>query len=107
MNYQKLDAALAMALNDVPDQTTPSLTVFIHTEKLSDAAMSNDKKQSFYAILQSFGVSDVNSGKDVFTATLSANAIAQLSDEPWVKHLQLSQQLRLVNQGKRLGSFKI
>lgn len=98
MNYQKLDAALAMALNEVPDATTPSLTVFIHTESVSDEAI---------AVLQSLGVSDVTSNKNTFTATLSANAISQLSEQAWVKHLQLSQQLRLINGGRRMGSLKI
>lgn len=98
MNYQKLGAALGMALNDVQDPATPSLTVFIHTEPISDAAI---------AVLQSFDVSGVTRDKDTFTATLSANAISQLSEEPWVKSLQLSQQLRLVNGGKRIPSFKI
>ncbi|MBD2594401.1 hypothetical protein H6G74_08660 [Nostoc spongiaeforme FACHB-130] len=98
MNYQKLGAALAMALNDVQDSTTPSLTVFIHTEQITDAAI---------AVLQSVGVSDVTPDKDTFTATLSANAISQLSEQPWVKSLQLSQQLRLLNSGKRMQGFKM
>ncbi|BBD61267.1 hypothetical protein NIES2109_40950 [Nostoc sp. HK-01] len=98
MNYQKLGAALAMALNDVQDPATPSLTVFIHTEPISEAAI---------AILQSFDVSDVTSDKDTFTATLSANAISQLSEQTWVKSLQLSQKLGLLNNGKRMQSFKI
>ncbi|MCC5637696.1 hypothetical protein LC593_17990 [Nostoc sp. CHAB 5844] len=97
MNYQKLGAALAIALNDVQDPATPSLTVFIHTEPISDAAI---------AVLQSFDVSGVTKDKDTFTATLSANAISQLSEQPWVKSLQLSQQLRLLNSGKRMQSFK-
>jgi len=98
MNYQKLGASLAMALNDVQDPTTPSLTVFIHTEPITDAAI---------AVLESFGVSGVTQDKDTFTATLSANAISQLSEQPWVKSLQLSQQLRLLNGGRKMPSFKI
>ncbi|MBN3881328.1 MULTISPECIES: hypothetical protein [unclassified Nostoc] len=97
MNYQKLDAALATALNDVQNLEEPSLAVFIHTESVLDSAAT--------AILESFGVSGVSSGKDIFTATLSPNAISQLSEEPWVKYLKRSQQLRLVNQRKSLGSF--
>ncbi|RCJ37492.1 hypothetical protein A6769_11310 [Nostoc punctiforme NIES-2108] len=97
MNYQKLDAALATALNDVQNLEEPSLAVFIHTESVLDSAAT--------AILESFGVSGVSSGKDIFTATLSPNAISQLSEEPWVKYLKRSQQLRLLNQRKNLGSF--
>jgi hypothetical protein len=99
MNYHKLDAALATALNDVQDSEEPSLGVFIHTEPILDSAAT--------AVLESLGVSGVTSGKDIFTATLSANAISQLSEESWVKHLKRSQQLRLVNQRKSLGSFSV
>lgn len=37
MNYQKLDAALAMALNDVQNPEERNLVVFIHTEPVPDA----------------------------------------------------------------------
>ncbi|MHC5935657.1 hypothetical protein [Nostoc sp.] len=99
MNSQKLDAALATALNDTQDPEEPSLAVFIHTEPILDSAAT--------AVLASLGVSGVTSGKDIFTATLSANAISQLSEQPWVKYLKRSQQLRLVNQSKSLGSFSV
>jgi len=89
MNYQKLDAAIATALNDVQDAETPSLAVFMHTEPVLDAIAT--------PVLENLGVSGVTPGKDVFTATLSANAIAQLSEEPWVQYLKLSQKLHLVN----------
>lgn len=97
MNYQKLDAALAMALNDIQDPATPSLNVFIHTEPISDSTAT--------AVLESLGVSGVSNGKDTFTATLSANAISQLSEQSWVKNLQMSQKLRLVNTGRKPSSF--
>ncbi|WP_375509654.1 hypothetical protein [uncultured Nostoc sp.] len=99
MNYQKLDAALATALNDVQNSEEPSLTVFIHTEPILGSAAT--------AVLESLGVSGVTSGKDIFTATVSANAISQLSEQPWVKYLKRSQQLRLGNQSKSLGSFSV
>ncbi|MBD2518487.1 hypothetical protein H6G93_26665 [Nostoc sp. FACHB-973] len=99
MNYQKLDAALATALNDIQNPQQPSLTVFIHTEPILDSAA--------IAVLESLGVSGITSGQDIFTATLSPNAIAQLSEQSWVKHLNLSQQLRLVNQKRTLGGFRV
>lgn len=99
MNYQKLDAALATALNDVQDLEEASLAVFIHTEPVLDSAAT--------AVLESFGVSGVISGTDIFTAVLSANAISQLSEQPWVISLKRSQQLRLVNQTRNLGSFSV
>ena len=99
MNYQKLDAALTTALNDVQNVEEPSLAIFIHTEPILDSAAT--------AVLESLGVSGVSSGKDIFTATLSPNAISQLSEQPWVMSLKRSQQLRLVNQKKSLGSFSV
>lgn len=89
MNYQKLDAALATALNEVQNPETPSLTVFIHTEPVLDSTAT--------AVLENLGVSGVTTGQDVFTATLSVNAIAQLSEQSWVQYLKLSQKLHLVN----------
>ncbi|AFZ17002.1 hypothetical protein [Allocoleopsis franciscana] len=85
MNYKKLDTALAMALNEVQDSEEQSLVVFIHTEPTPDAKAT--------ALLESLGV-NVTKGQDVFTATLSANAVSQLSEQPWVKYMRLSQKLR-------------
>jgi hypothetical protein len=89
MNYQKLDAALAMALNDVESLDECSLVVFIHTEPIPDHAA--------IVVLESLGVSNVSSGQDVFTATLSVNGVSQLSEQPWVQYLKLSQKLRLLD----------
>jgi hypothetical protein len=89
MNYQKLDAALAMALNDVESLAESSLVVFIHTEPIPDAAA--------VAFLESLGVSNARSGQDVFTATLSVNDISKLSEQSWVQYLKLSQKLRLLD----------
>lgn len=89
MNYQKLDAPLSMALKDVQNTDEPSLQVFIHTKPVSNAES---------AVLENLGISGVTSGKDVFTATLSPNAISQLSEQPWVDHVKLSQKLHLANQ---------
>lgn len=85
MNYQKLDTALAMALSEVENPEERNLVVFIHTEPVPDASAA--------AFLASLGVS-VTSGRDVFTATLSANAVSQLSEKPWVQYIRLSQKLR-------------
>lgn len=90
MNYQKLDAPLSMALKDVQNTDEPTLQVFIHTKPVSKAET---------ATLENLGVSGVTRGKDVFTATLSPNAISQLSEQPWVQYVKLSQKLHLANQG--------
>ncbi|GAB1540657.1 hypothetical protein NUACC21_33260 [Scytonema sp. NUACC21] len=96
MDYQKLDTALTMALNEVEDPQKQSLNVFIHTNQAADDARAND-------MLKNLGVPGVACGKDVFTATLSPNAISQLSEQPWVKHIKLSQNLHLMNQKMKLG----
>jgi hypothetical protein len=99
MNYEKLDTALATALNDLQDLEEPSLAVFIHTEAVSDPAAT--------AVLKNLGVGSVTDGKDVFTATLSPNAISQLSEQPWVQYLKLSQKLRLVNRSRGIDSLGV
>ncbi|MHC5736334.1 hypothetical protein [Nostoc sp.] len=99
MNYQKLDAALATALNDLQDSEETSLAVFIHTEPILDSAAT--------AVLESLGVSGISSGKEIFTATLSSNAISQLSEQSWVKFLKRSQQLRLVNKIINIGKLGV
>ncbi len=88
MDYQKLDAPLSMALKDVQNTDEPSLQVFIHTKPVSNAES---------AALKNLGVSGVTSGEDAFTATLSLNAISQLSEQPWVQYVKLSQTLHLAN----------
>ncbi|NJM70096.1 MAG: hypothetical protein HC862_07605 [Scytonema sp. RU_4_4] len=90
MNYQKLDTALAVALNDVNNSQEPSLKVFIHTN-------IDSKNTEKTTVLENLGVTDVTPEKDVFTATLSPNAISQLSEQPWVQSIKLSQKLRLLN----------
>ncbi|BAZ24595.1 hypothetical protein NIES4073_54910 [Kalymmatonema gypsitolerans NIES-4073] len=94
MNYQKLDTALAVALNDVDNPQEPSLNVFIHT---TADANSTDAP----AMLENLGVPNVTPGKDIFTATLSPNAISQLSEQPWVQSIKLSQKMRLLNHRSR------
>lgn len=89
MNYQKLDASLAMALNDVLEPETPNLVIFIHTQTPLDP--------DAIAMLENAGISNITTKKDVFTATLSSHTISQLSEQSWVKYLKLSHKLRLTN----------
>jgi len=97
MNYQKLDAALAMALNNAQASEVQSLEVFIHTQSILEPTATT--------VLENLGIHDLSSGKDMFTARLSPTVISQLSEQPWVKYLKLSQNLRLVN--NKLGSRKL
>ncbi|MEM6398847.1 MAG: hypothetical protein AAF757_01250 [Cyanobacteria bacterium P01_D01_bin.116] len=87
MNFSKLDIALILALKKIQDQSRPCLVVFIHIELPIDSEA--------IALLEDFSVSGITAQRDVFTATLSSNAVSQLSEQPWVKSLKLSQQLRL------------
>lgn len=89
MNFSKLDIALILALKKIQDQSRPCLVVFIHTELPIDSEA--------IALLKDFGVSDITAERNVFTATISSDAVSQLSEQPWVKSLKLSQQLRLVS----------
>jgi hypothetical protein len=90
MNYSKLDAALAKAVQEVQDPEERNLVVFINTRSAPDTAEA--------AFLERLGVSGVASGRQLLTATLSASAVAELSDRPWVRYLRLSQKLRLVGE---------
>jgi hypothetical protein len=90
MDYRKIDAALAVALEDIEDAEEPACTVFIHTAY----APGTDEA----AFLTRLGVNGVTRRRQVFTATLSARAIAELSDQPWVRYLKLSRKLRLLHE---------
>lgn len=90
MDYRKLDAALAAALDDVQNPEERAFTIFIHTTHAIDTAQA--------AFLEGLGVSGVRGGRQMFTATLSARAVAELSDQPWVQYLTLSRKLRLLHE---------
>ncbi|MEA5564076.1 hypothetical protein [Anabaena sp. UHCC 0399] len=87
MNYQKLDASLVLALDEVLDPELASLVVFIYTETNLDSTA--------IAVLENLGVSGISSEQDLFTTTLSPDQIAQLSDQPWVRLIRRSQKLHL------------
>lgn len=88
MDYKKLDASLAMAIDEVDSSSEPTLLVFIHTNQQLDARA--------VAFLESLGIKDVTNDKDIFTATVSPNTVSELSHQPWVKSIKLSQKLRLM-----------
>lgn len=89
MDYQKVDASLALALSDVQDQDARAFQVFIHV------ARPPGPKE--LVLLEDLGVTGITSGRSVYTATLSANQVTQLSRlMPWVRALKLSQKLRLL-----------
>ena len=89
MNYQKLDAGLAIAVADAGmlDEEDPLFNVFIRT------AHTPDINEVTY--LEGLGVSCQPADRRVFTAMLSARAVDELSKQAWVSYLELSQQLQL------------
>ncbi|MBF2067295.1 MAG: hypothetical protein IGS39_23190 [Calothrix sp. C42_A2020_038] len=88
MNYQKLDAALAIAIDEVENLEEPKLVVFIHTnESLDTQAVT---------FLESLGIGDANDGRNIFTATVSPSTVSELSQQPWVKSIKLSQKRGLM-----------
>lgn len=88
MDYQKIDAALAAALDEVKDPEERAISVFIHTEYAPRDAEA--------AFLEDLGVGGVTGERQVFTATLSPRAIGELSDQPWLRYMKLSRKLRIV-----------
>jgi hypothetical protein len=85
MDYQKLDAPLASALTENLNEEEPTWEVFIHTQ--------HSPSTSEEALLRRLGVTgDVRN--TVLTARLSKSAIDELTNQPWVKVLKLSQKLR-------------
>jgi len=96
MDYRKLDAALATELEEVQDVEERALAVFIHTSHAP-----RDTEANF---LRELGVHEVTLGQQVFTATLSARAVAELSRQPWVRYLKLSRKLRLLSKPNQASS---
>jgi hypothetical protein len=87
MDYDKLDADLTAELDEAAaDPSGVTLSVFIEAEK-----PPGPEEEAF---LERLGVSGDLKGREIFTATLTAKAIAELSLQPWVRYLKLSRRLR-------------
>ena len=87
-DHAKLDAALASALEDVPDPEARVLPVFLE--------MAGELPEDGRSMLSELGVGEPTG--NVATASLSARQVADLSDQPWVRYLRLSGRLRLLGQ---------
>lgn len=90
MDYFKIDSKLAAALMDSENQEERALPVFIHIAK--------SPSSTEIAFLKELGVDSVPRGRKVFTATLTPDGVARLSEQSWVKYLTLSKQLRMLNE---------
>ena len=86
MDFRKIDAPLAAALEDAGSTDERVLDVFVHTKPLSGS-----EPLELLHRLNTHGRPDQ---RQVFTAALSPSEIAQLSDQPWVDYLRLSRPLR-------------
>jgi hypothetical protein len=86
MIWQKVDPALASALEDVQDMNASQFYVLIQTSK--------NPGPSERECLEKLGVPR-NSQGPIFTARVSANDIHALSDESWVRAVRLSRKLQV------------
>ena len=86
MNWEKVDAGLAAALDSAgergPGERT--LSVFVHVDVPGADAGVCDR----------LGLGPV--GEEIRTATLSPDEVAELSELQWVRRLGLSRRLRLL-----------
>jgi hypothetical protein len=84
MDYRKIDAALAGALEESTGAST--LQVFIHSAAPLTEAQG--------AELAALGVPVLTAGKTVLTATVRSDLIAKLSELPCVSRISLARKLR-------------
>lgn len=88
MDYGKIDAALASALDGADDRAR--LPVFIEAVPLTRAARET---------LLDLGARDAGAG--LFSAELEPQRVGELSEWSWVRRLRLSQHRRLAGPGPR------
>jgi hypothetical protein len=85
MNYNKVDAALAAALKS--EETDENLIpIFVGVEK---GLGQNEKKY-----LQKLGLIFNKGIPEIIPATISQEAISELSEQSWVRYLKLSTKLK-------------
>jgi len=85
MNYNKVDAALAAALKS--EETDKNLIpVFVGVKK----GLGQNEKE----YLQKLGLIFNKDIPEIITATISQEAISELSDQSWVRYLKLSTRLK-------------
>lgn len=85
VDWSKIDAALAGALQQEEDRDARRLAVFVQLN--ADAPD--------HQALSELGVPGAGGQSGVCTATLSHQEVARLSEQPWVRRLALSGRQRL------------
>jgi hypothetical protein len=88
MNYRKVDATLAAALDEIKSAEEPMLAVFIYTAKSRDETATT--------FLNGIGVRVYSKNQEIFTATVSPHTVKELSQQPWVRYVKLSQKLHVL-----------
>ena len=85
MNYNKVDAALSAALKS--EETDKNfIPVFVGVNK----GLGQNEKE----YLQKLGLIFNKDIPEIITATISQQAISELSDQSWVRYLKLSTRLK-------------
>ena len=85
MNYNKVDAALAAALKS--EETDKNfIPVFVGVNK----GLGQNEKE----YLQKSGLIFNKDIPEIITATISQEAISELSDQSWVRYVKLSTRLK-------------
>ena len=87
IDFSKVDAPLAATLEE--GKGNELLNVFIRTH---DPISEPEQRR-----LSEVGIESVSPGTKVITATLSADAVRKLTQEPWVSAINLAQRLRPVD----------
>jgi len=89
MNYRKVDAPLAAAVDEIKSPEESLLAIFIYTAKTRDETAT--------IFLNGIGVRVYSKNQEIFTATVSPQTVKKLSQQPWVRYVKLSQKLHLLN----------
>jgi hypothetical protein len=91
VDYQKIDAALAAALENIQNPDERSLDVFVFTTETSELSSGDEK----ITVLNDLGINAYYANRRTFTATLSPIGVEILTEESWVRYLKLSRKLDL------------
>lgn len=89
INYRKVDAPLAAAVDEIKNTEEPTLAVFIYTAKSRDETATT--------FLNGLGIRVYSAHQEIFTATVSPHTVKELSQQPWVRFVKLSQELHMLN----------
>lgn len=86
MNYNKLDAFLSQALSEEPLSGDTRFTVSVRTVQPPTIEQQEEMKR--------LGIQGVSSKGQIFSAQLSPQAVALLSERPWIRLLSIAQPLK-------------